>query len=103
MTTEKLIELGTYVKLIHHSKGRLRVRVSPKIKEQSNTITLQDIEDIPKKVAGIKKVKVNKIIGSVTVEYDNNIFPQKLWNDLVNQENLEELKDIINKLSKEVV
>lgn len=103
ITAEKLIEVSSYLTLIHHTKGRIRVRVSKKIKEQSENITLADIEDIPNKINGIKKVKINKIIGSITIEYDNSIFPDSLWSDLLNQQNLDEIVKIINELSKEVV
>lgn len=103
ITPEKLIEISSYLTLIHHTKGRIRVRVSPKIKEQSENITLEDIEDIPNKIDGIKKLKINKIIGSITIEYDNSIFPDSLWTDLLNNENLDDIVKLINKLSKEVV
>jgi hypothetical protein len=102
ITTEKLIEISSYLTLVHHIKGRIRVRVNPKIKEQSQNITLEDIEDIPNKIDGIKKIKINKIVGSITIEYDNKIFPDKLWKDLIGQENLEEIAEILNKLEKEV-
>ncbi|QKF81288.1 HMA2 domain-containing protein [Halarcobacter ebronensis] len=102
VTVDKLIEISSYLTLIHHIKGRIRVRVNPKIKEQSNKITLEDIEDIPNRIEGIKKIKINKIVGSITIEYDNGIFPDNLWIDLINQKNLEEIVEILNKLSKEV-
>lgn len=103
ITIDKLIQISSYLTLVHHIKGRIRVRVSPKIKEQSSNITLEDIEDIPNKIEGIKKIKINKIVGSITIEYDNSIFPDKLWVDLIKQENLEEIANILNKLEKEVV
>jgi len=103
ITPEKLIEISSYLTLIHNTKGRIRVRVNPKIKEQSDNVTLADIEDIPNRINGIKKVKVNKIVGSITVEYDNTVFPDTLWLDLLKQQNLNKITDILNELSKEVV
>jgi len=35
ITSKKLVELAHYFTIIHHTKGRIRIRVSPKIKEQS--------------------------------------------------------------------
>lgn len=102
VTVDKIIEISSYLTLIHHTKGRIRVRVNPKIKEQSEDITLKDIEQIPQKIDGIKKVKINKIVGSITIEYDNTIFPDYLWKNLLNQENVEEIAEILNRLSKEV-
>ncbi len=103
ITAEKLVELVSYFTIIHHIKGRLRVRVSPKIKEQSGDVTIDDIETLPQKISGIKKIKINKIVGSITIEYDNNIFKKELWDDLVNGNNPDEIVQIINKLYKEVV
>lgn len=103
ITAEKLVELAQYFTTIHHIKGRLRVRVSSKIKEQSGDISMGDIEDLPQKIDGIKKIKINKIVGSITIEYDNNIFAKELWDDLISGENPQEIVNIINKLYKEVV
>jgi len=103
ITAEKLVELASYFTTIHHIKGRLRVRVSPKIKKQSGDISMNDIEGLPQKIDGIKKIKINKIVGSITIEYDNNVFPKELWDDLVDGKNPDEIIKIIDKLYKEIV
>lgn len=103
ITAEKLVELASYFTTIHHIKGRLRVRVSPKIKEQSENITIDDINTLPQKIDGIKSIKINKIVGSITIVYDNDIFKKELWDDLIEGKNPEEIVKIINKLYKEVV
>lgn len=101
---QQLIELSSYFSIIHHIKGRIRVRVSPKIKElNQNHISINDIESLSQKIQGIKHVKINKIVGSITIEYDSHIFADQLWIDLVNQENLEEITNLINRLSKEII
>lgn len=103
ITAEKLVELAAYFTTIHHTKGRLRVRVSPKIKNESGDISMKDIEYLPQKIDGIKKIKINKIVGSITIEYDNDIFQKELWDDLVAGENPDKITQIIDKLYKEVV
>ena len=103
ITVDKLVEISSYLTLVHHIKGRIRVRVNPKIKEQANSITLEDIEDVPNKIDGINKIKINKVIGSITIEYDNTIFPDNIWKDLIEQKNLDQIVEILNRLSKEVV
>lgn len=102
ITTEKLLSLAPYLTIIHHSKGRLRVRVSPKIKELAESVSLKDIESLPLKIEGIKKIKINKLLGSITVEYDNDIFKKELWDNLIDGKDLEEVSAIINTLYKEV-
>lgn len=100
--TEDIIKIAGYFSIIAHTPGRLRVRVNSKIKEENGNITINDIEDLPNRIDGIKSIKVKKIIGSVTIIYDHNIFAPKLWEDLIKNENLDELLELINKLAKEV-
>lgn len=103
ITTEDIIKIAQYFSIIAHTPGRLRVRVDSKIKKNSGNISLSDIEDLPNKIAGIKSIKIKKIIGSVTIMYEPTIFSPQLWEDLIKNENLEELTQLINKLAKEVV
>jgi len=102
ITAEKLVAMASYFTTIHHVKGRLRVRVSSRIKKESENVTLEDIKAIPDKINGIKKIKINKIVGSITIEYDNDIFKKELWDDLIAGENPEMIIPILNKLYKEV-
>jgi hypothetical protein len=102
ITTKDIINITSYFSIIAHTPGRLRVRVSPKIKKSGGNITIEDIEDISNKIDGIKSIKVKKIIGSVTILYEPAIFSSSLWENLIKNENLEELTVLINKLAKEV-
>lgn len=100
---QQLIEFSNYFSIIHHIKGRIRVRVSPKIKKlNTKNISINDIEDLTQTIKGIKHIKVNKIVGSITIEYDTEVFPDHLWVDLIHQNNLEEIALLINQLSKEI-
>lgn len=104
INAEKLVELAKYFTVIHHIKGRIRLRVSSKIKEQQgNGMTLSDIENLPEKIEGINKIKINKIVGSLTIEYNDDIFQKALWDNLIEGKNLDEVTVLINKLYKEVV
>lgn len=103
ISSQQLVDLSSYLSLIHHVKGRIRVRVSPKVKElNASGITLEDVEKIPQSIQGIKKVKINKIVGSITIEYDASVFPYELWEDLLHQRNLEKITEMINQLSKDL-
>ena len=104
INAEKLVELAQYFSIIHHIRGRIRIRVSSKIKEQQNSnVTLSDIENLPQTIDGINKIKINKIVGSITIEYDYEVFKKELWDNLVEGKNLDEVTEIINKLYKEIV
>ena len=103
ISTDEIIKIAKYFTIIAHSPGRLRVRVNPKIKNESGNISLEDIENLPSKINGIESIKIKKIIASVTILYNPEVFPPKLWEDLINNENLDEITKLINSLAKEVV
>jgi len=50
INAEKLVELSKYFTIIHHIKGRIRIRVSSKIKELEGSVSLSDIEDLPNRI-----------------------------------------------------
>lgn len=100
--TEDIINIAKYFTIIAHTPGRLRVRVNPKIQKEGGNITIEDIESLPQKINGIKSITIKKIIASVTIIYEPDIFTPTLWEDLVNNRNLDELTLLINRLAKEV-
>jgi len=102
ITPQKIVEIASYFTVISHTKGRLRVRVNPKIQNEVSDVSLSDIETLPSKINGIKKIKINKIIASVTIEYENEIFPKDKWDDLIKGQNIDEVIEIIEKLKKEI-
>ena len=103
ISTDEIIKISKFFSIIAHTPGRLRVRVNPKIKELGGAISLSDIENLPNKIDGIIEIKINKIIASITITYDFKIFKPNIWEDLVNQRNLDEISILINNLAKEVI
>ena len=103
ISTDEIINIERFFSIIAHTPGRLRVRVNPKITQSSGNISLSDIENLPNKIDGIINIKINKIIASVTITYNPQIFKPKIWEDLVKNENLDEISILINNLAKEVV
>ena len=103
INAQTVAKISSYFKPISHIKGRLRVRVDPKITDEIDGLTMADIDSLSSKIDGIKKIKINKIVASVTIEYDNEIFPKKIWDDLLEQQNLEENTKLIEKLYKELM
>ncbi|PID47875.1 MAG: hypothetical protein CR967_02690 [Proteobacteria bacterium] len=80
---EDLIALAKHLNIIHHSKGRIRVRVSPSIKKEQDRFDKQMLESFPKQIKGIKDYKINKLIGSITINYDSEIFEPRIWDELI--------------------
>ncbi len=102
ITPEKIVQIASYFTAISHTKGRLRVRVNPKIQTEVSDVSIEDIQGLSQRIDGIKKIKINKVIASVTIEYDNDIFPKQSWDNLINGENLDEVIEIITRLQKEI-
>ena len=98
--SELVLRIASYFTPIHHVAGRLRVRVSSDIKKEADSLPLEKIDQTIKQIDGIKNVKFNKLIGSATIEYDHEIFPKKMWDDLLKGQNLHEISVLINNLAQ---
>lgn len=100
--TDLILKIASYFTPVHHTPGRLRVRVSSEIKSEADNIDLSSLDSIIKQIEGIKSVKFNKIIGSVTIEYDKEIFAKEIWDDLLEGRNMEKISAKINELARKV-
>lgn len=95
--------LSDYFSIVHHTKGRIRLRASLKLKEVAKTSNPQEILKLLTKIPCILSVKFNALIGSLTIHYDSNIIEPKLWEDCIKGESLEKIAEIINTNLKEIV
>lgn len=102
VTKEDLISLAKYLSIIHHSKNRIRLRVNPSIKKEESNLDTNMIDLLPKQIDGIKDIKINKLIGSITINYDANIFNPNVWEELVAGNISEELMQKLQNLIKDV-
>ncbi len=98
---DDLVRLAQYLSIVHHTKGRIRLRVSPSIKKEAQNFDSNTIENFPKEINGIKNVKINKLIGSITINYDENVFPFQTWEKLVRADIDDEILQTIDKLIKD--
>lgn len=98
LKVDNLLELGEYLTIIHHTKGRIRLRVNPKIKEKAQDLSVDMVNNLPTYIKGIEKVKVNKLVGSITINYDTNIFEPTLWEELLKGNISDTLRDNLNAL-----
>lgn len=75
--------LAPYFSLIHHIPGRIRMRIDPSIKSELKNFSADNIQSSIASINGIKKVKFNKLVGSVTIEYDHSLLSPLMWNELL--------------------
>lgn len=80
-----------YVSLLHSSAGRLRLKLSKEIKSALSADEINKIANL--KIEGVNEFKVNKIVGTITILYDNNVLPESLWLALLDGDE-SALKDI---------
>ena len=89
ISKEELARIAACFTILSHTRGRLRARVDPKITQKVEGLRIEHIEEIPERIEGIEKIRVNPLNGSVTIHYDHRKLPKDLWEDLVNGENIE--------------
>ncbi|TLD83567.1 hypothetical protein LS70_005300 [Helicobacter sp. MIT 11-5569] len=97
--------LRDYFSIIHHTKGRIRLRASQKLKTitQEKRLNLKEILEILERIPLIVSLRFNPLIGSLTIHYDSDLLNPKLWEDCIKGESLEEIAEIINKSLREIV
>lgn len=97
---DELLALMKFFSKIHHTPGRLRVRVSLKIKSELKGLDLDDLEKKFKQITSIGEVKFNPLIASVTINYDKNLLEPDFWELLLSDPKNESVKNRLNELLK---
>ncbi len=102
LQTKDILKVSSYFSKIHHTPGRLRVKIDKAILDEVKDISLDDIHSLPNHIDGIKNIKVNKIMATATIIYDASIFKPSIWNDLIDGVNIDENTELINKLQSKI-
>ncbi len=100
--TKDMLKMSSYFSKIHHTPGRLRVKIDKAILEEVKDISLGDITSLPDHFNGLNKIKVNKIMATATITYDASIFEPAIWNNLIDGTNLDENAKLLNKLQSKI-
>ncbi|MDR1460063.1 MAG: hypothetical protein LBI78_00255 [Campylobacteraceae bacterium] len=108
ITKEQVLQVSKYLSILHHTKERIRISISPKIKEMQKefeklNISINKAKEIAGKIEGIKEFKLIALMGTITILYDENIFPFYMLEDFAEGENSEQVTAFINKVIKETV
>ncbi len=100
-TKDDLVSLAKYLSIVHHTVGRIRLRVSPSIFSEVKKFDENDLKDLPLKIKGIKDIKLNKLIGSLTISYDADVFKPQIWDELLAGNISDEILENLSKMIKE--
>ena len=98
LTQTELLGLCKYLSKIHHTPGRLRVRVSPKIKDELSNDDITKLNEKFSNLDAISDVKFNAIIGSLTIKYDKNKVEPQIWENLLENRANRDTLPMIEKL-----
>lgn len=92
-----------YFSIIHHTKGRIRLRINSKLKQytENDTVDFRLFLEILEQTPLVLSTKLNTLIGSLTICYDYRLLNPKVFENLIRGENLEEITEIINYYLKE--
>ncbi len=79
---DRFLDHIRYLHIAHHVSGRIRVKASWQGARQLANVDRRDITSVIAKIPGISDYRVNKKALSVIIEYDPEILPYQLWQDV---------------------
>lgn len=106
--TQDFISIISNCSLLHHSTGRLRLRVNKSVQNEIKNLNLSEndldkLQNLLQNIDGLKSAKLNKLIGSLTIEYDAKIFPKDFWDNILSGKNIDLAVNKINEKLKEIL
>lgn len=82
--TDNFLDHIRYLKIAHHVAGRIRIKATlhGALKLTSMGIDPEDIIKLTTKIPGINKYRLNKKALSIIIEYNSDILPFSLWEEI---------------------
>jgi len=68
---------------VHHVSGRVRLRVGPGLRDETDGLAPEQLMDLVSNLNGIDDVRLNPLAGSVVVQYDVGRVAPAVWETLV--------------------
>lgn len=82
MIVDVFLDHIRYLTIVHHVKGRIRVKAGWDALPRLGNVDTKEIEKIMDRIPGIRGYRVNKRALSVVIEYDPEILSYSLWEDV---------------------
>ncbi len=83
---ETFLDSIKYFSIAHHLPGRIRIKASLLKAAQLRKVKSDDISEVADTLPGIHSCRVNMKGLSAVIEYDKNIIPPELWEEVANVE-----------------
>lgn len=97
LNIDDLSNVLTHVNVIKNGRNKVTLKIPKEVSKDFAHVSLSDVKSMPKLVDGIKKVSINYLSASLTLDYDPDIFDPLLWDDLDNETTKEKLTTLIQK------
>lgn len=73
----------SYLSIIHHIPGRIRVRISGAFREAARDRDISQLQAIWKRIPGIRNLRPNLRAASAVIEYDPAVIEPAVWEQLI--------------------
>ncbi len=91
-----IFALAPSARIIHHIPGRIRIRIGNDIAAllpEEGLNALGAVSRLP----GIENFRVKPLIGSILVEYDQEVFAPELWERIIGRQCGHDERDMLQK------
>ncbi len=95
-----LIPLLEEAEIAHHIPGRIRLRFNHSIVTRLPKVNgiKKVIQKMVNQIEAIKDIRLNLYAGSVVVQYDTDVLSPDLWQKVVGEKDVEQLKEQARRL-----
>lgn len=83
VTADDVIRLRGRLQIVHHVRGRLRVRFSRRVLESSQSSQVEGLRRFIESLEGVRRFRISALTGSAIVDYDQNDLSPELWESLI--------------------
>ena len=80
---DALIKMVPYFTTIHHTPGRLRVKIDAGIRAENPGISFDAVAGLQGRLEGLEQIRLNKVMATVTILYDPKRLPPEAWDALL--------------------
>ncbi len=96
-----LMPLLEEAEIVHHIPGRIRLRFNHSIVSKLPKVNgiEKEIQKLANEIEAIKNIRLNLFAGSVVVQYDTDLLSPDFWQEVVDEKDVEQLKEIASRLA----
>jgi hypothetical protein len=76
---QDLLLLAPHTEIVHHIPGRIRFRLR---RSGLDVVRKTNIEKMMHSIPGIRKLRINPVVGSLILDYDEARLPYSMWEKL---------------------